>query len=99
MTGIDFVHPDELVSLIDYVASNLALCIANLSTQLDVDLMVIGGITAEVLGEPLIKAIQNYVSQLFLLNTIVQFQSCKEPGVVGYGIASYPINWKRILTD
>lgn len=98
-TGIESISADELVLMTDHVAYNLALCIANFSMQIDVDLVVIGGITAEILGSPLIKAVQKYVSRLCLVDTDVQFQGCQEPGVVGTASIVTEIKLSELLSD
>lgn len=97
--GVQSVPADELVLMTDYVASNLALCIANLSMQIDTDRVVIGGITAEILGDPLIKAVQKYILKLCLFDTDVQFQYCQEPGVVGAASIVSDIRLDELLTD
>lgn len=97
--GTNSISSDDLVLLIDHVASNLALCIANFSMQMDVDLVVVGGITVEILGDPLIKAVQKYVSRLCLPDANVQFQSCQEPGVVGAASIVTEIKLDELLSD
>ena len=69
--------------LVDYIASNIALSIANISNLLDINLIVIGGISAEVLGDPLIESLNEYLSRLCLLDVQCEFQKCPEPGIVG----------------
>lgn len=93
------VSSDELILMTDYIASNLALCIANFSMQIDIDMVVIGGITAEILGDSLIKAVQKYISRLCLFDTKVQFQYCREPGVVGAASIVTDIRLEEILAD
>lgn len=98
-TGIQTLSPEELVLMTDYIASSLALCIANLSIQIDTDILVIGGITAKLLGDPLIKAVQKYMSKLCLFDTDVQFQYCQEPGVVGASSIVTDIRLDQLLAD
>ena len=97
--GINDIPADNLILLTEYVASNMALCIVNLSMQIDLGLVVIGGITAETLGEPLIRAVQKYVSKLCLLDTEVQFQKCQEPGVAGAASIATSIKLDEMLAD
>lgn len=97
--GADSISPDDVNLLTDYVASNLALCISNLSMSVDIDLIVIGGITVEILGEPLVMSVQKYVSRLCLLDTDIQLQKCKEPGVVGAASIVTEIKLNELLAD
>ena len=79
----EFTAPEDKAFLIDHVASNLALCIANLSVQIDTDLVVIGGITVKALGDELLKAVRNYLSRLCFFDIECQSQLCKEPSIAG----------------
>lgn len=69
--------------LIDFVASNLALSIANILNILDIDKVVIGGISTEILGKPLIESVQEYLNKLCLFNVTCEFQQCSEASVIG----------------
>ena len=97
--GIESVSAEDMVLMTDHIAYNLALCIANFSMQIDVDLVVIGGITAEVLGTPLIKAVQKHTSKLCLAETEIQFNGCQEPGVVGTASIITETRLGELLTD
>lgn len=89
----------ELKLLVDHVASNLALCIANLSTLIDIDLIVIGGVSAEILGAPLVDTTRGYLSKLCLSEIECQFQMCPEPGVVGAASIVTGIMLDKLLVD
>lgn len=69
--------------LVDYIASNLALSVANISNFMDIDLIVIGGEITEMLGNSLVESLNEYLSRLCVLKVECQFQKCPEPGIVG----------------
>ena len=70
-------------SAVDRVAEDLALGIANLSILIDVDRVVIGGIGAELLGPPLLAALNARLASLSLRPVRCLAPVCPEPGVVG----------------
>lgn len=79
----DFKKSKEFILLVDYVASYLGLCIANITALLDLNIVVIGGVSTKRLGLPLIENVKQYMSKLRLLDIECEFQSCEEPGIVG----------------
>lgn len=76
-------NSNDFKSLINYVASDLALCIANIVTLMDIELAVIGGISAELLGDGLVKKTCEYLARLSVLDVNCQLSKCVEPGIVG----------------
>jgi len=85
--------------VIDHVASKLALCITNFTTLVDVDFVVIGGVVARSLGHSLLEAVQNYLSDLCLLDISCDIQQCSEPGVVGMAAIVTENRLDEILVD
>ncbi len=72
--------PQEMVQ---YVAATLAPAIVNLATQLDMDLVVLGGIVAEHLGCRLASALQSAADTLCINPLRIERPGSDEPGVLG----------------
>jgi len=83
VSGKELMTDGDKSFLVDHIASNLALCIANLSALIDTDLVVIGGITVEALGDDLLRSVQRYLSRLCFFDIKCQPQECIEPCIVG----------------
>ncbi|HHW31493.1 MAG TPA: ROK family protein [Clostridiaceae bacterium] len=84
--------------LIDHVAGNLALCIANIYSILDVDVVVLGGISVKLLGPLLIESINRYLSRLNSRNITCQLQKSPEPSVVGAATIAIKEKLKEIFS-
>lgn len=69
--------------LIDHVASNLALCIANMVALIDVRHIVIGGIVEDAIGPTLVDRINDYLTHLCVIDVKCETRQCPEPVVVG----------------
>ena len=69
--------------MIDYIADTISPAIVNLSTQLDMELVVLGGVVAAALGARLIDAMQKRVMELSLNPISIQAPGSAEPGVLG----------------
>lgn len=78
--GEDKEIPQELV---EYLVENLAPAVANLATQLDIKLLIIGGIAVDTLGERLRKPLQDKINQLSLAPIDLNTPACMDPGVAG----------------
>lgn len=85
--------------LVDYVASNLALSIANISAILDINLVVLGGISTKLLGPSLVNSVKEYLSRLCLNEIECQVQRCSEPGVVGAASIVTDAKMSELLVD
>lgn len=72
--------PDGMV---DYIVDRLAPCIANMATQLDIGLVVIGGVIAEFMNKQLTTPLNQVVQRLCLCDVLVDLQKAAEPGVTG----------------
>lgn len=77
------INKYELNEMVEYVATNLALSIANIVAVLDVSLVVLGGVTVKALGNRLIDRVGSYLSKMCLIDVKCIPQECEEPGVVG----------------
>jgi len=64
-------------------AGVLALTVTNISTFLDMDRVVIGGMAPEILGQNLLDVLNDYLGRLSIMNLKCELQQCPEPGVVG----------------
>lgn len=85
--------------LVDFVASNLALSIANILNGLDIDKVVIGGISAEILGQPLLESVREYLSRLCLFDVLCEFQKCSKSCIVGAASIVMDIKLNELLID
>ncbi|HEY5583419.1 MAG TPA: ROK family protein [Ruminiclostridium sp.] len=95
----DFKNSKDFILLVDYVASYLGMCIANLNALLDLDMVVIGGVSTKRLGLPLIESVKQYMSKLRLLDIECELQSCEEPGIVGAASISTNSALDKLLVD
>jgi predicted NBD/HSP70 family sugar kinase len=75
--------PASLEQAIEHTASQIGLCIANISTVLDARSFVVGGALTETLGERFFEVLKRYVSQLCLNETEIEHELCGKPTVVG----------------
>jgi predicted NBD/HSP70 family sugar kinase len=95
----DFKKSKDFIMLVDYVASYLGLCIANITALLDLNIVVIGGVSTKRLGLPLIENVKQYMSKLRLLDIECEFQSSEEPGIVGAASISTNSALGKLLLD
>lgn len=84
-------------SAVESLSANLALCIANLTTLIDMDLVVLGGITVELVGQQLFEEVNRKLKRLSVVNVQCERQQCAEPGVVGAGIIASTAVVDRLL--
>ena len=69
--------------LVVHLADYLALCIHNMSAVIDCQNVVVGGIIPEMLGLPLITAINNRLKDLSIIEVAVTATKCIGAGVQG----------------
>jgi len=65
MHTVSFLNKESFTYIIDYaallnfIATNLAIFIANLVVVLGINFVIIGGITSKIFGKPLIENVKN----------------------------------------
>ena len=86
-------------SIVSAIASDLALSVANLVTILDIQLVVLGGVIADILGADLHDTVKDRVDRL--CPTPVRFEPsrCREPGIVGSAILAMEKGLAQILSS
>lgn len=95
----EFKKSKDFILLVDYVASYLGLCIANLTALLDLDTVIIGGMTSKILGEPLVESVKQYMSKLRFFDIECRLQYCEEPGIVGAASISTDAALDKLLVE
>lgn len=75
--------PDDTNGLMDAMADNLALGIANLSTMLDIEQVVLGGSGVERIGEKLLVKINEKLAKLCLNRVFCHLSQSDYPGIIG----------------
>lgn len=83
-----YTHDPEYNALIDYVASELAICLSSMSCILDLEELVIGGITVKLLGTPLLNRVNLYLSEMSARPTKCSSQRCEDSTAAGAAIIS-----------
>lgn len=74
---------EVMVEASAYVADHLALCIANLQTLVDLDLVVLGGTWPHRFGDRLLEGIRARLKRLSVVETQCELSKCERSGVVG----------------
>jgi predicted NBD/HSP70 family sugar kinase len=69
--------------LVEYLVDNLAPAVANLATQLDIKLLIAGGIAVDTLGDRLLKPLHDKINQLSLSPVNLCTSACVDSGVAG----------------
>jgi predicted NBD/HSP70 family sugar kinase len=69
--------------LIDFLVDHLAPVVSNLSTQLDIRLVVLGGRAFDCMGDLLFQPLAEKIERLSLEPGEVQRSHCTDPGVAG----------------
>lgn len=72
--------PDGLV---DFIGDHLAPLVANLTTQLDIKLVVLGGRAIDAIGQPLFDALAKRIEWLSLEKGLIEQPCCTDAGVAG----------------
>ena len=85
--------------VIDYITPVLALSIVNFAVPLDLDLVVLGGVFADILGQDLIDALNNKIKSLCPMGTDVYLQKSSDPGVVGAAMMAIDENLHKLLGE
>jgi predicted NBD/HSP70 family sugar kinase len=93
-----YENTSEYHLLIDYVAGNLALEIANMISLLDLDTVILGGTSIKLLGYPLLEAINKYLSRLCSTNVSCKLQQCVEPCIAGSAMISTRKKLKEVFS-
>jgi predicted NBD/HSP70 family sugar kinase len=74
---------DVLLEATEYVSEYLSLCIANIQTMIDLDLIVIGGVWGEKLGERLLNKVLEKHKRFCVINVDIDLSKMNKPAVVG----------------
>lgn len=69
--------------LIDFLSDHLAPAVANLATQLDIKLVVLGGRAVDCIGDALFKPLAVKIERLSLEPGSIERPRCADPGVAG----------------
>lgn len=93
------ISAQQKTIIIDYVSDQLSKCIHNITAVMDIDLIVLGGIIVEDLGQQLIDELkEKYIRH--------QYQKCSinicktyKPGIVGLGHLVAQSMLDKILTE
>ena len=78
--------PDGLVG---YVGEHLAPVVANMANQLDIRLVVLGGLAFDVFGKPLFEDLVRRIDRLSLEACSVEPPACEEPGIIGAAVLAF----------
>lgn len=99
--GFDPYHIDKalLNDVMDYVSTPLAVCINNVVSLLDCDIVVLGGVLTQSLGAPFLESVSAKVHKLCVLPVCVEKQISVEPGIVGAAFAVIDLTIKNILSE
>ncbi|MDR0469532.1 MAG: ROK family protein [Peptococcaceae bacterium] len=66
-----------------YAAQPLSMALANIANFLDVDMIVLGGVVTDMLGDVFVKAVTEAMRRYSLFDITVERNRCAEPGIVG----------------
>jgi predicted NBD/HSP70 family sugar kinase len=75
--------PDNEPALVEEVARTLSICFANFQFLLDVDLIILGGLTPTALGAHLLHAVRSHMRQLCPIIPRIEMETLPEPGITG----------------
>lgn len=67
----------------EYIASYLGLVISNITSILDIKLIVLGGITIETYRDTIISYVNNYINKFCVNEITCELEKSTEPGLVG----------------
>jgi predicted NBD/HSP70 family sugar kinase len=82
-TDVTKLAPQTLQSLLDYVSAPMALCINNIVMLLDCSRVRIGGVMGNMLGDPLVDAINERLGRLCINRITVERQMNGDSGLIG----------------
>lgn len=75
--------PVYQAGLIEAIAEPLAMCLANCQAVLDIDTMVLGGMTIQALGEDILRAVSHRMGKYSLNAPRLALDTLPEPGIIG----------------
>ncbi len=75
--------------VVSEITDILSPTVANLATQLDIKLIVLGGLTMDLFGPDLFRALDKSIEQLSLMESDVQQSVCEDPGIVGAAVLTF----------
>lgn len=79
------ISAQQKAVLIDYVSEQLSKCIHNITAVLDINLIVLGGIIVEDLGQQLIEELKKKYIKLQYQKCSINICKTYKPGIVGLG--------------
>jgi predicted NBD/HSP70 family sugar kinase len=82
-TEVDKLPVQTLHSLLEYVSIPISLCINNIVMLLDCNRIRIGGVVGNMLGYPLIDAINERLDRLCINHVTVGRQMSEDSGLIG----------------
>lgn len=80
------LHGNLPDGLADFIVSHLAPAVSNLATQLDVKLVVFGGLAFDSMGDRLFEPLATCINRLSLEPEMVERSRCADAGVVGAAV-------------
>ncbi|MCL2352311.1 MAG: ROK family protein [Firmicutes bacterium] len=89
-------HREEVIG---YITPMLALGIVNFAVPLDLELVAVGGVFAEILGQELIAALTEKAGALCYIGADIQMRKSGDPGVVGAAMEAIEENLSRLLGE
>lgn len=94
-----YAHDPAYCSLVDYVAEELAICLSSMSCILDLEELVIGGMTVKLLGTPLLEQVNLNLSQISARPTKCSSQQCEDSTVAGSAVISSRVELQKRFAD
>lgn len=85
--------------LVDYLAKNLALAIANICNLLDVQTVILGGERVEKLEPELLQKTQEYATRLCMFDVRLHRPSCRYSSIVGASSMALGLELETVLAD
>lgn len=73
----------DIDCIVDYISPYLGMTILNIMSIIDVNLIVLGGVIVDMLGEALVEAVTQNLKRCSLLNINIDLWKCEEPGIIG----------------
>lgn len=89
-------HPKELI---EYMAQNLALCVANICNVMDIQNVVLGGGIMYSMGDELYERSQYYANRLCMFNVELQRPLSNTPTLVGTAFMALSKELEHMLSD
>ena len=70
-------------AFMQFIAEKIAVAITNIVAVIDCNTICLGGVLADMLGEPLVEEVRATIRRLSTLEISVEGHSCPDPGIVG----------------